>query len=333
MKHVVEEFVRTNRPVSSGRISQWLNVSSASVRNTMNELLHEGYLTQPHTSAGRVPTDAGYRFFVDYLLEEYRLAETEGHAVQDCLELLQVRLDRMLADVTRLLSNWGQCLAFVSVPELEQCEIQRIDITPVSSRQALLILVLSNGMVETRLVQLPEHADPDFLSRTTSRLNQRLHGRHVSRVDSEFLESVFAEIRLNEQHICESLMAFFENLIFSFARRVFVDGAEEIINQPEFHDAASLRPVLEAVNRDHTDSPIFALTSGPRLPEITIGGENPLSELHPCSVIKSHFRFSDHTVGTLGLLGPKRMEYARLSSLVCFIADALSHTFRGFALD
>jgi len=332
LKHVVEDFVQTNRPVGSDRLSARLGLSPASIRNTMNALLNDGYLVQPHTSAGRAPSDTGYRYFVDYLLQEWHVAESETNAILECLDTLQARLDRMLRDVTRLLSGWADCLAFVSTPEIEQCEISRIDITRLSKHRALLILVLSNGMVETRLTPLPDIAGDLPLDRIAARLNERLYGRHVSAVSSVFLESIFAEIRLNEKNLCDSIRLFFRDLFFTFSRRVFVDGEDEIIGQPEFADSTLLRPVLEIVNEENPGSGIFTVPTGERVPEITIGGENAIEPLHPCSVIKSHFSFGDNTIGTIGVIGPKRMEYPRIVALVGHIAAALSRTLSDYGL-
>lgn len=332
LKYVVQEFVSTNRPVGSEKLSLRLGLSSASIRNTMNLLLQDGYLVQPHTSAGRTPSDAGYRYFVDFLLEEYRLAETEGQALQGCLDALQARLDRMLIDIAAMLSRSTDCLAFVTVPEIQQCEISRIDITRLSGARALLILVLSNGMVENRFIPLPLGAEELQLDRIASRLNERLHGRHVSSVNSEFLEAVFSEIRLSEERIRESIKEFFRTLILSFSRRVFVDGAEEIIAQPEFRDSSRLLPLLEAVSEDNPGSNVFSFPVGDRLPEVTIGSENAILSLSECSIIKSHFRFGDSTTGAIGLIGPKRMQYARLLTLVNHMADSLSGALSRFTL-
>jgi heat-inducible transcriptional repressor len=331
LKHVVDEFVHTNRAVGSEKLSARLGLSSASIRNTMNVLLQEGFLIQPHTSAGRIPSDIGYRYFVDYLLEEYILAETEGRAVQDTISAVQTRMDRMLKNVVRMLSNRSDCLAFASAPEVENCFISRLDITPVSSRRALLILVLSNDMVENQFVQIPSGAENMPLDRVTERLNERLHGRPVDSITPALLEGIFSEIRLNEQQICESIKQFFRDLIFSFSRRVFVEGAEELIDQPEFQDAVRLRPVLEIVSEDRPESGVFSPPTGIRLPEVTIGGEN-VEGLRDCSIIKCHFQFGDRTIGTIGLVGPKRMEYPRLMRLVNHIADSLSKALTDFTL-
>lgn len=333
MKHVVDEYVRTSRPVGSEHIARWLGVSSASVRGAMNDLLHDGRLMQPHASAGRVPTDAGYRFYVDYLLDEYLLAEAEAEAVQRTLDLLQSRLDRMLTGLTALLSEWGRCIAFITVPELERCSVHRVDITKVSARKALLILVLSNGLVENRMLTLPAGTSRDALNRIASRLNKRLFGLEVSAIKPRFLESVFEEIRLSEQNIQRGVRSFFEQVINTMARRVYVNGADDILTQPEFQEAARLRPVLEAVNAGDTGALVFQLPTSERLPEITIGHENFEQRLYECSVIKSHFRFGDSTTGAMGLIGPRRMHYARLSCMIRHIAGALSNTLSNFSLE
>lgn len=329
LKHIVREFVRTNKPVGSEKLAAQLGLSSASIRNTMSALLGEGLLTQPHTSAGRAPSDAGYRYFVDYLLEEYRVAEAEGAAMQDCLDTLQSRLDRMLKNIAGMLSAWTDCLAFVSVPDVGMCEINRLELTRVSANSALIILVLSNGMVETQFMPLPQGAAELPLERIARRLNERLHGMHVNMVNKRLLEAVFSEIRLNEQRVCESIKDFFSDLFYTFSRKIFVDGADELVGQPEFTDALKLRPVLEAVSEDNPGCEVFALPAGAKFPEVTIGGENSLLALRECSVIRSHFSFGDSTAGSIGIIGPRRMEYPRLLRLVDFIASSLSGALSG----
>ena len=188
-------------------------------------------------------------------------------------------------------------------------------------------------MVENRMLTLPEGMSRSALERIAARLNEHLFGLEINAIKPRFLESVFAEIRLSEQNISRGVMALFEQVMNTMARRVYVDGADDILAQPEFQDAARLRPVLETVSGRDTGAAVFQLPTAEHLPEITIGHENIEQRLYECSMIKSHFRFGDRTVGAMGLIGPRRMHYARLSCMIRHIAGALSDTLSHLSLE
>lgn len=324
LRHVVTDYIETCQPVGSGRVAERLGVSPATVRNDMRMLFEEGYLEQPHTSAGRVPADLGYRFFVDYLLEEYTLAEEEGAAVRESIGRIQFKLDQLLQRVSSLLAAWSSCVSFIAVPEEDKSGISRLELLPVSSRGLLIIVVLSNGLVENKLVELPIRVDRLPVGDIARALNDRLSGLKVREVTPSMLASVFGDIGSREEALYGSLQRFFEEMIFMVGRRVFVDGSAQLIKHPEFQDAKRLRPVLEAVQNTSSDADLFDVHGGARGVKVIIGHENPREELRGCSVIKSHFRFGDRTLGAIGILGPRRMDYSKLTVLVRSISELLS---------
>jgi len=191
LRHVVIDYVHTIVPVGSKKLTRSVGLSSASIRNAMSQLEKEGYLEKPHHSAGRVPTDRGYRYFVDALIDEYISTDSRTIAAVDSLETIRFTLDRLLEDISGRLSTWSNCLSFISIDEQDRSEIRRLELTPVSSHGMLIILVLGNGMVENKLVETPVDARSLPLDRFTNTINERLCGMRVCDVTDEVLDRIF----------------------------------------------------------------------------------------------------------------------------------------------
>ena len=331
LKHTINDFVRTNIPVSSERLASRLGLSSASVRNELHRLTDLGFLAQPHTSAGRVPTDEGYRFFVDNLLEDILLADEEEERMRQGLDVLQFKLEQFMRDMAELLASWTQCIGFVSVTETNRSVLTRLELTEVSPHGLLMLVVLRNGLVENRLVELPVSVRSLPLDTISRMLNERLSGRCLQDVTPDFLDEVFGEVRLYEETVRNTVKLFLSDLMFSMEQRLYMDGARQLMTQPEFQDTRQLRPVLDVVLSAHSFPGLLDVAEG-RAVDVAIGRENVVEELFSCSVLKSRFTFSDRTVGTVGIVGPKRMDYPRLMGLVRYLAESLSRSLRQFPI-
>ncbi|HPN94568.1 MAG TPA: heat-inducible transcriptional repressor HrcA [bacterium] len=325
LKHVVTDYVGTCAPVGSKRIAERLGVSPATVRNAMHELSEEGYLEQPHTSAGRVPGDPGYRFFVDYLLDEYRAAEEECRGVQQSLDIIRFKLEQLFEKASELLSEMGDCLSFVAAPGEDMSRIARIELTAVSANGLLIILVMSNGLIENRLVELPTHADRLPLKHLAKTLNERLAGLRLVEVTSGALAAAVRDVRISEELLYGGLKRFFEELIFAFGRKIYFDGTAKLVRHPEFQNVGAMGQVLELIDSAESGSEMFETRDSGDSVSVVIGRENSLGALRECSVVKSCFRFGDQTLGAIGVIGPRRMDYARMIWLVRDMAGALSH--------
>ncbi len=331
LKHVVTEYVTTCTPVGSRRIAERLGVSSATVRNEMHELSEAGYLEQPHTSAGRIPADFGYRFFVDSLCEEYQSAEEQNIAVRRSIDSIHFKLDQLLRRVASLLASWSECVSFVTAPEEDMSEIRRVELTAVSSRGLLMILILSNGHVEDKLVELPMPVEQFPVRWIAESLNERLSGMAVRDVTPVVLNEVFGKLKIQHEFISRSLMGIFEEMMATIGYRVFMDGASRLVRHPEFREADRLRSVLDVLDDPAAESSVFRLPQSGDGWTAVIGRENPIGALHQCSVIKSHFLFGDKTLGTVGLLGPRRMNYSRLITMVRSMSAVLSDILERFS--
>ncbi|MEW6202734.1 MAG: heat-inducible transcriptional repressor HrcA [bacterium] len=332
LKCVVDEYVLTSRPVGSNRLSQVLGISSASIRNEMYALLRMGYLDQPHTSAGRVPTDLGYRFFVDFLMDSMNEIEVQMELVQKFIGVVHLKLDQLLREVAGILSEMAQCLCFISVPQIKMSEVNKIEITPVSKRCVLLVLVLSNGMVEDTLIELQMDVRNLPLKRITQVLNEHLNGVDIFSLTPEYLEKVFDNVRLKEREVRFSIRRFFDDLITSYSNTCFLGGMHQMLRQPEFREADKLEPVLQAFENAAGELKILKASQRAKGVEITIGNENDVGALSECSVVRGHFQFGDSTLGTIGIVGPRRMRYSRMAGLIRYVTAMLSESLNEFPL-
>lgn len=329
--YVVQDYVSAVTPVGSGKLAEKLGLSSATIRNAMHSLGEKGYLEKPHHSSGRIPTDMGYRYFVDEILEGFRTAVRSDMAVREAMQPLRQTLDSIFRDVSRRLADWSNCLSFITVVEEEQGEIRKIEMTAISRRNILIVLVMAHGMVESRIVELPVDADDLPLDRICRVLNNRLSGHRVGELTPEFMTSAFEEIRGREEVISGALRMFFVDILSRFGKRVYIERPLNLLEHPEFQDARALKPVLEVVESAEGTDSLFAVPQGRELPHITIGGEHEIEELYLCSSVKCGFRINDIPVGTVGILGPKRMKYREICGLVEYASDILSRSLQSLS--
>lgn len=326
--HVVNDYVDTAAPVGSASIAGRLGLSSATIRNAMHSLEEGGYLARPHPSAGRVPTDLGYRFVVDDLLNRYQESMRRSVATRDALDPLKLSLDALLRDITRRLAEWSECLSFITIVEEDHSRIRKLEMAVVSRRRVLIALSLDRGPLESKLVELPVDANDLPLRRICEELNRRLNGRKVRDVTSDSIESVFNEIRGREEAVGSALKVFFMDILHRLGRKVYVEGSLKLLDHPEFQEARSLKPVLEAVESARGNDSLFMPPKGREAPLVTIGSEHEIEELYICSSIKNSFSAGGVAIGAVGILGPKRMKYSEMVSLVDYAAGALNRSMR-----
>ncbi len=219
----------------------------------------------------------------------------------------------------------------MTAPEEDMSVIRRVELTAVSSRGLLMILILSNGHVEDKLVELPMPVEQFPVKWIVETLNERLSGMAVRDITTMMLNEVFGKLKIQHEFISRSLLGVFEEMMATIGYRVFMDGASRLVRHPEFREADRLQPVLDALDEPAPESSIFRLQQPGDGWAAVIGRENPIGVFHQCSVIKSYFLFGDGTLGTVGLLGPRRMNYSRLITMVRSMSAVLSDVLERFS--
>ncbi len=318
---VVYEYINTAEPVGSVTLSQKYNlgVSSATIRNEMAELEAGGYLVQPHTSAGRVPSDAGYRTYVDRLLQPETLTKDDTRRIRDEFREASRDLGEVIDQTTRLLSGLSGNLAIAIAPSRDSHAFKHVQLLWLSPRTSLAVVVTSGGVAAQRVFEWRSEVAADELTRLSNALNARLGGRVMEDVTRADLDAVCAELAVGAQ-VREAVHAAFAQARQTEEPEIAAAGAQNLLDQPEFHDLRKLRAILRIVEEQRTLYDLIAdelASDGPvdQSPHVRIGHELRADELSECSVVTVPYRFGDRGVGMLAILGPRRMPYGRLIAI------------------
>jgi len=320
LRAVVEDYISTNEPVGSKALSERhkLGVSPATIRNDMAVLEEEGYITQPHTSAGRVPTDKGYRLFVDRLASLKPLSPAERRAIQTFLEGA-VDLDDVLHRTVRLLAQLTQHVAVVQYPSLSRSAVRHLEVVHLAPTRLMLVLITDTGRVEQRVVELPGVVSEQTVSALRSTLNSRLRDRRLTdapQIITQLPDEVSADLRPVVSTMTGVLL---ETLLERPEERVVLGGTANL-TRSALDFPGTIRPVLEALEEHVVLLRLLGEVQSPSRVLVRIGGENPYEGLRSTSVVSVGYGSGDTALGGLGVLGPTRMDYAGAMSAVAAVA-------------
>jgi heat-inducible transcriptional repressor len=322
---VVYEYVATAEPVGSQSLTQKYNlgISSATVRNEMAELEAGGYLVQPHTSAGRIPSDAGYRTYVDQLMQPEELPEEERRRIRDELGDATRELDEIIDHTTRLLGRLSNNLAFVTRPQQELPLFKHIQLIWLSPHTGVAIVVTSLGVAAQSLFELGAEVQPDDLTRFSNALNARLANRSLREVTESEIAHAAQEAGISDD-LRSAVMKAALSARSTEQPTIAAAGAQNLLDQPEFQDLRKLRSILRIVEEQKTLYQIVADAMNADAASVKIGHELGSDELADLSVVTVPYHFGEHALGMLSILGPRRMPYARLLALASGTAETLS---------
>ena len=324
---VVYEYINTAEPVGSLTLTQKYNlgVSSATIRNEMAELEAGGYLVQPHTSAGRVPSDAGYREYVDRLMTPETLAAQDARRIRDEFREASRELSEVIDQTTRLLSTLSGNLAIAIAPSRDTHVFRHAQLIWLSARTCMVVVVTSGGVGAQRMFEWSTDVSADDLTRLSNALNVQLGGRVMEEIGAPAIDAICKEVGTSDE-IRDAVRAAFSSARQTSEPEIAAAGAQNLLDQPEFHDLRKLRAILRIVEEQRTLYDLIADELG-GAPEpsahVRIGHELRADELAECSVVTVPYHFGDRGVGMLAILGPRRMPYARLMALASGTAQQL----------
>jgi heat-inducible transcriptional repressor len=320
LRAVVEDFIATNEPVGSKALAERhnLGVSPATIRNDMAVLEEEGYIAQPHTSAGRVPTDKGYRLFVDRLASLKPLSTAERRAIASFLEGA-VDLDDVLHRTVRLLAQLTQHVAVVQYPSLARSAVRHLEVVHLAPTRLLLVVITDTGRVEQRVVELPGVITEETVAELRATLNARLRDRRLAEapdIIGELPETVTPRLQPVVSTLAGVLL---ETLIERPDERVVLGGTANL-TRSALDFPGTLRPVLEALEEHVVLLRLLGEVESPSRVLVRIGGENTHEGLRSTSVVSVGYGAGHTPLGGLGVLGPTRMDYAGTMSAVAAVA-------------
>ena len=328
LRAIVEDYVSTNEPVGSKALVErhHLRVSPATVRNDMAVLEEEGYIRQPHTSAGRVPTDAGYRLFVDKLSRIKPLSPAERRAIERFL-LGAVDLDDVVHRTVRLLAQVTRHVAVVQYPSLSRSSVRHLELVPISTTRVMLVMITDTGRVEQRLVELPGPIGADDVFTLRQLINERLGGLLLSdtaQVVNVLHDNVPAELRAPTISLATVLL---ETLVERAEERIALAGTANLARGGLLDFSGTIRPILEALEEEVILLKLFGQTDQ-AMTRVRIGDENEIEDLRTTSVVTTGYGPGSTVVGGLGVLGPTRMDYpatiATVRAVARYVGDVLA---------
>jgi heat-inducible transcriptional repressor len=321
---VIHDYIESAQPVGSKSIVERysLDVSSATVRNTMGELTDAGYLRQPYTSAGRVPTEEGYRFFVRQLMGQPDLPAPTKRTITHQFYQAGNDVDRWMRLAASVLAHQSQAASVVTAPHPEQARFKHLELIATHGRKVLMVLVLSNGEVRQQILALAEPVAQEQLSTTATQINALCQG-----MDANGIASLPGRTDALEQDVCKLVRDEMERMGAAITGEVYRDGLTNVLAEPEFAGAETARKALRIFEEPSLLEDLLArtvLTAGVGGIQVLIGGEGTWEELRDCSIVLSRYGAPGLATGAVGVLGPTRMAYARTISAVRFISGLLS---------
>lgn len=329
LKTVIDTYIHAAEPVGSESVAHRirLGISPATIRNEMAVLEEIGYLSHPHTSAGRVPTDRGYRFYVDSMLEEEQLTPQERYRIRRRFVNLTEEIGRVPEEAARTLASVTNYASVVAEPRPDRRVFKHLHFIPLSSTQVMAVIVTNTGALEGMMLDLVEPLALQELDRLSRMVSQRLEGCTLVEITDEMLAKVVDEAAWQQRILHQLAQWLRHNFPAGADRRVYIEGTANILKQPEFQDARAARPVLTALEREEVVADLLEHTPN-RQVWVTIGREHRYEDLRGCSVVAAVYQVGGHDAGALGIVGPTRMKYSKVISLVRYLADSLTGLLR-----
>ena len=328
LKAIVDLYIRSAEPVGSKTIAALpdMDFSSATIRNEMAELTSLGFLEQPHTSAGRIPSPAGYRFYIDRLMQDYRLSVDETQSINQAMELRMQEFDKAMSKVGKLVSQLTNLPAYAMTAHTRSVMVRRFEILPADRGSFILVVMMTDETVRNKLIKLPLSVTEQDLKLLSAVLNASLTELPVEQFTPETLDRVNRSAGA-AAGLVPIIVDFTTHLLEDCRRgEVYVTGQNRLLGQPEYQDLAKAQEVLGALDEE-TISNLPARLSDNSAVQILVGPENVAQELKDTSVVMTRFDIGDGMQGMIGVVGPQRMDYAQITARLSYFAEGLGRMF------
>ncbi|RPJ21141.1 MAG: heat-inducible transcription repressor HrcA [Chloroflexi bacterium] len=321
---IIRDYIESAQPVGSKRLAEHyhINLSTATIRNEMSALTEMGYLRQPHTSAGRVPSEEGYRYFVSQLMNQAELPETVQATISHQFYQSRADIDQWMTLAASILAHQSQGISVVTAPHTDKAKYKHVELISTQGRQVLMVLVLVGGEVSQQILTLAEPVSQEQLSQTAARLNRLLAGLAVNAI-----ASLPSRSDALDQDILTLITQDMRRTAERTSGEIYTDGLTNVLSEPEFAESDEARRALKLFGERSTLQDLIAramVNSSIGGLQVLIGGEGGWEELRQCSMVIARYGVPGLATGTLGVLGPMRMSYAKTIPTVRYMAALLS---------
>lgn len=330
LEAIIRNYLETGEPVGSRTISKYtdLNLSSATIRNEMSDLEEMGYILQPHTSAGRIPSDKGYRFYVD------RIMDDKERQVSEIKELMIERQDKMellLKQVVKVLASNTNYAAMVSAPSYHRNKLKFIQLSQVDENQLVAVVVVEGNIVKNKIINIREPMDNETLLKLNMLLNTNLNGLSLEEINLGMIAELKEQAGIHSDIVSEVLDAVAQSIKIEDDLEIYTSGATNIFRYPELSDSER---ASELINTLEEKKPLTELVQETLADEnntgiqVYIGNETPVQAMKDCSVITATYELEEGMQGTIGIIGPKRMDYEKSLSAMKTLMAQLDKIFK-----
>lgn len=320
---IISEFIISAEPVSSSTLVRKYDIlfSSATIRNEMSRLEELGYLFQPHTSSGRIPTDRAYRYYVDFLMKKRLNPPQDIDMVLDEYKKLEAHLQRLVEYTGRLLSDLTKYTSLVLVPRFRRTLFRYLKITPLEGNSIVLILMTNTGSILNKVIHLTREVSEEQLGRMTGVLNDRLSGMFLGDISLEFLQKIPGDIH---EDLIQNLSSLTLETLKDQESDVIYEGTRHLFDLPEFQDLKRLRSIFEVLEDEKVVVEILKKTLTTEGLKVYIGSEHHMDEMKECSFITATYGMRGVPLGTIAVMGPTRMPYDTIIPVVNSFAEVFS---------
>ena len=328
LRSIVDLYIRTAEPVGSKAIAELpdMNYSSATIRNEMADLTAMGYLEQPHTSAGRVPSAAGYRLYVDELMLDYRLSMDETASINTAIEQKMQKVDKLMEKVAKLVSQATDLPAISMASRQAGATVKRFELIFAGQGSVILVIMLSNDEVVNKLIKLPLSAEESDLKILSAVLNATMTGLTAEEFTPELLDRIMASAGMAASLVPIIMEFTADTLNRQSSTNMAVAGQMRLLGQPEYRDVNKAQRVMSSLEDDALAN-LPAIMQNQHGTKVLVGPEHVAQELKDTSVVMTKFDIGDNMQAMIGVVGPTRMDYAKVTARLSYFAESLSKMF------
>ena len=318
---VIRNYLATGEPVGSRTISKYtdLNLSSATIRNEMSDLEEMGYIVQPHTSAGRIPSDKGYRLYVDHLIEQNEKKDKEISDMKEFVIEQTEKMDKILKQAAKMLATNTNYATLVSAPDVNHNKVKFIQLSQVDDQHLLAVIVMNNNMVRNKMVNLYEALDNETILKLNILLNTSLNGLAMNEINLGTIARLKEQAGIHSGIVSDVLDALVQTFAESEDLKIYTSGATNILKYPELSDSESVATLLSTFEEKEELASLVTeslsdseKTNNGTGIQVYIGNESPIQTMKDCSVVTATYDLGEGVKGTIGIVGPKRMDYEKV---------------------
>lgn len=325
---IIQTYLETGEPVGSRTISKYsdLRLSSATIRNEMSDLEEMGYIVQPHTSAGRIPSDKGYRLYVDHLMQE------KEREVTELKELMIERTDKMekvLKQVVKVLASNTNYATMISAPQYHQNKLKFIQLSQVDEHQILAVIVAEGNVIRNKLIPVCEELNQETILKLNILLNTMLNGKTIAEINLQMISSMKEQAGIHSNIISDVVDAVAEAIHSDEGMEIYTGGATNIFRYPELSDNGKASELIQTLEEKQMLAELVneTLSKEDKGIQVYIGSESPIQSMKDCSVVTATYELGQGLQGTIGIIGPKRMDYENVMSTLKTLMDQLDDVF------